>query len=103
MPDDIIRRNREDGSVTWTPPVSDAADVIIDRLNDLKTVEPLEGFSEEELYLQKQKQLFYMRRDEEYTGFETRGSFDEIRALEKRSKGKRGVGARESLETAVVE
>ena len=93
MPDDVIRRNKANAKVTWTPPVPDAADVIIARLNDLQTVEPLVGFSADELFIQKQKQLFQMRRDEEFTGFESRGSFDETRALEKRGRGKREFGA----------
>ena len=88
MPEDIILRNRADGRETWTPPVTDAAEVIIQRLNDLQTVEPLNGFSEEELYLQKQRQHFSMHRDEEFTGFPTRGRFDEQRALEKKTRGK---------------
>lgn len=46
----------------WGPPVPDAADVIINKILDRNTVEPLQGFTEEELQTQKNLQKEIMVR-----------------------------------------
>lgn len=40
----------------WGPPVPDASDVIINKILDPSTIEPLSGFSEEQLQQQKNLQ-----------------------------------------------
>ena len=52
----------------WTSPVHDATDVIIDRLLDRSTIEPLEGFSEEELRLHKCRQNILVKHHPDYAG-----------------------------------
>lgn len=52
----------------WNSPVHDAADVIIDRLLDRSTIEPLEGFSEEELRLHKCRQNILVKHHPDYAG-----------------------------------
>ena len=49
-------------------------------------MEPLDGFSEDELYIQKRKQTFLMRHGEEYTGFTEQLLFNETRILDKKKK-----------------
>ena len=51
---------------TWDPPFPDAADVIIRRILDRKTVEPIEGFSDEELLNQHEKQNYIMDTHDDY-------------------------------------
>ena len=55
------------GSV-WGPPTPDAADVIIEKILSRETVEPLTGFSDEELEMQKQQQKQIMATHPDYIG-----------------------------------
>ena len=54
--------------VQWDSPIRDAADIIIDRLLDRNTVEPMEGFSEEELRKQKCRQNILVKYHPDYAG-----------------------------------
>jgi hypothetical protein len=55
VPDRLV-----EGKDIWNPPFRDAADVIIERILDRQTIEPIEGYSYEELKQLnlKQKLLF---------------------------------------------
>lgn len=60
----------------WSPPFPDAADVIIRKIIDPATVEPRNGFSEDELVYLREKQRFALHHDEEFTGFPSKGEFN---------------------------
>jgi len=53
---------------TWRPPVRDATDVIIDRILDSETIEPINGFSAERLLEMQREQRAIMGRDPDYMG-----------------------------------
>ena len=53
---------------TWESPLRDAADVIVERILDRNTVEPVTGFSEEELIQQKCMQNDIMANHPDYAG-----------------------------------
>ncbi len=59
--------NATNGDV-WDSPVYDAADVIIEKLLDRKTIEPMEGFSEQDLLQQKCLQNDIMQNHADYAG-----------------------------------
>lgn len=52
----------------WDSPVYDAADVIIEKLLDRKTIEPMEGFGEQDLIQQKCLQNDIMQNHADYAG-----------------------------------
>jgi len=54
--------------VIWDSPVYDAVDVIIEHLLNRSTVEPLNGFTDEELRLQKCRQNVIVRHHPDYAG-----------------------------------
>lgn len=64
MPDHI---NADRGDV-WDPPLYDAGSVIIDKMLDRRTIEPLEGFSEQDLIQQKCLQNDIMQNHADYAG-----------------------------------
>jgi hypothetical protein len=70
------RRRKGDPLMTWSPPFPDAVQVVIDKIVDPQTVEPRDGFSDEALFIQKKRQMFLMRNDEEYTGYPTKALFN---------------------------
>ena len=72
------------GSV-WGPPVPDAADIIINKMLDRETVEPLSGFSAEDLEKQKEQQKLIMATHEDYIG---------LMPKEKDPQDKKGPGKR---------
>eukprot|EP01035_Chromulina_nebulosa_P020816 gene20816-26984_t len=51
---------------TWRPPFRDAVDIIIEKILDPKTVEPIDGFSDVELLHQHEKQNDIMDNHEDY-------------------------------------
>jgi hypothetical protein len=59
--------NGSDGRV-WASPMRDAVDVITEKLLDRKTIEPVNGFSEEDLIRQKCMQNDIMQNHADYTG-----------------------------------
>jgi hypothetical protein len=59
--------NGSDGR-TWSSPFRDAVDVITEKLLDRRTIEPVEGFSEEDLIRQKCMQNDIMQNHADYTG-----------------------------------
>ena len=66
-----LKKKKRGGHSTylqWDSPIRDAADVIIDRLLDRNTVEPMEGFSEEELRKQKCRQNILVKYHPDYAG-----------------------------------
>lgn len=50
----------------WAPPMEDAADVIINRILDRRTIEPINGYSDAELMAQHEKQNEIMDTHEDY-------------------------------------
>lgn len=52
----------------WTPPMTDAVDVIISKMLDRRTIEPLTGFSEDDLTRQKCMQNDIMQNHADYAG-----------------------------------
>ena len=54
----------------WDSPIRDAADVIVERILDRKTIEPINGFSEAELIRQKCMQNDIMKNHADYTGMD---------------------------------
>lgn len=52
----------------WDPPIYDAAAVIIDKVLDRKTIEPIDGFSEQDLIQQKCLQNDIMQNHADYAG-----------------------------------
>eukprot|EP01036_Dinobryon_divergens_P031536 gene31536-40950_t len=63
-----LQKKSFNNHLQWDSPVRDAADVIIDRLLDRNTVEPMEGFSEEELRKQKCRQNILVKYHPDYAG-----------------------------------
>lgn len=61
------RINGDRGDV-WDSPVRDAADVIIEKILDRKTIEPLNGFGEQDLIQQKCMQNDIMQNHADYAG-----------------------------------
>lgn len=59
--------NGSDGR-TWSSPFRDAVDVITEKLLDRRTIEPVQGFSEEDLIRQKCMQNDIMQNHADYTG-----------------------------------
>lgn len=55
-----------DDCKTWKSPFRDAADVIIEKILDKKTVEPIDGFSDEELFEQHERQNDIMDYHDDY-------------------------------------
>jgi hypothetical protein len=49
------------GTVTWRPPFRDAVDVIVERIVDPSTVDPLDGYSNQELMRQHMEQKAIMQ------------------------------------------
>jgi hypothetical protein len=54
------------GTVTWRPPFRDAVDVIVERIVDPSTVDPLDGYSNQELMRQHMEQKAIMQQHEDY-------------------------------------
>jgi hypothetical protein len=57
--------NGSDGR-TWKPPFRDAQEVIIERILDRKTVEPIDGWSDEQILELLEKQNYIMSTSEDY-------------------------------------
>lgn len=53
---------------TWRPPFKDAVEVIIDRIVDKRTVEPLQGFPDEKLQWNRREQKLIIGTDPDYAG-----------------------------------
>lgn len=81
---DYITRNTHDKSsiVIWTPPFPDAASIAINHVVNLQTIEPINGYSELDLFIQKKRQIFLMHNDEEFTGYPSKGEFNESIAIQ---------------------
>ncbi|CAK9250377.1 unnamed protein product [Sphagnum jensenii] len=60
------RVGRGDDGRTWRPPHPDATDIIISRLLDPHTIEPLSGFTDEEILEQVAEQNRIMEEHEDY-------------------------------------
>jgi hypothetical protein len=60
---DIESVNAKEMRKTWRPPQSDAVDVIIERILDRKTIEPVNGFSDEVFEKLQEGQLDFMRNE----------------------------------------
>lgn len=61
------RINGDRGDV-WDSPVRDAADVIIEKILDRRTIEPIDGFLEQDLIQQKCLQNDIMKNHADYSG-----------------------------------
>jgi hypothetical protein len=57
--------NGSDGR-TWKPPFKDAQEVIIQKILDRNTVEPIQGFSDEQILEMLEKQNYIMSTSEDY-------------------------------------
>jgi len=57
---------KEKGSKPWESPFRDAADVIISRILDTKTIEPIQGYTDQDLMAQHDKQNEIMDTHEDY-------------------------------------
>lgn len=62
--------------MTWEPPFPDASSIIIDKILDRKTVEPIEGFTDEELANQHDLQNYLMDTHEDYAALRAIGKYD---------------------------
>ena len=79
--------------LTWTPPFMDAQQVIIERILDTSTIEPIEGFSDSQLLAQHEKQNYIMDTHEDYAALR-HDKPGEVRKPNKRkqiAKGLKGV------------
>jgi xyloglucan galactosyltransferase MUR3 len=59
---------KHQSGVFWAPPERDATDVIIERILDRKTIEPMTGFSSEEIKEKQVAQKLTMANDPDYMG-----------------------------------
>ena len=64
-------RIREDQGQTWSPPFRDAAEVVIERVLDRRTIEPVEGYTYEELKRLNLEQKLLSETHEDYAAMRT--------------------------------
>ena len=64
-------RIREDLGQTWSPPFRDAAEVVIERVLDRNTIEPVEGYTYEELKRLNLEQKLLSETHEDYAAMRT--------------------------------
>lgn len=60
-----VQASEED---VWSPPFEDAVDIIVSKMLDRRTIEPLDGFSEVDLIRQKCMQNDIMQNHADYAG-----------------------------------
>jgi hypothetical protein len=65
-------RIREENGDTWSPPYRDAADVVIDRILDPATIEPIEGYTYEELKRLNLEQKLLSETHEDFAAMRTK-------------------------------
>jgi hypothetical protein len=65
-------RIREENGDTWSPPFRDAADVVIDRILDPATIEPIEGYTNEELKRLNLEQKLLSETHEDFAAMRTK-------------------------------
>ena len=89
----IIPKHIGDGSngATWTPPFTDAGSVIIDRILDRQTVEPIRGFTDHELLTLVNKQNEIMDFHEDYAPMRPEGKTGGMGNKEQIAKGTKGI------------
>ena len=56
------------GAVVWRPPREDAVDIVIDHILSRSSIEPVEGFAEDELRARQEEQKHIMTKSEDYMG-----------------------------------
>lgn len=83
----------------WRSPFRDAADVIIERINDPKTVEPLTGFTDDQLLYQVNEQNRIMDEHEDYAALRSAGKEGNIKNKEQIAKGRKGISKLLTSET----
>ena len=64
-------RVREDLGQTWSPPFRDAGEVVIERVLDRRTIEPVEGYTYEELKRLNLEQKLLSETHEDYAAMRT--------------------------------
>ncbi len=77
--------------MVWKPPFRDAADVIIDKILDRQTVEPLHGFKDDELLAQVEEQNRIMDEHEDYAALRSDGKPGNIKEKVQIAKGRSGI------------
>jgi xyloglucan galactosyltransferase MUR3 len=80
---------REGEVNTWSPPSEDAADIAVAHILSPATIEPLDGFSEEELKDGQKRQRYIMAQSVDYMGAGGGGSPNMEGAVVGRKKGDR--------------
>ena len=86
-----LRTGRGDRGETWNPPFRDATDVIVEHILDRRTVEPLGGFTDEELLAQLTEQTRIMDEHEDFEALRSKAGpilKDAIYGKRKKSKKK---------------
>lgn len=73
----------------WRPPLRDAAAIVIEKIIDRKTIEPINGFSDEELNLHHDKQVDIMDNHEDYASLRSVSKINGDTEKEKELKKKK--------------
>lgn len=83
----------------WNPPFKDAADIIIDKILDRKTIDPVDGFSNEELMTQHDMQNEIMDKHEDYAALRavSKSKVTQDYEVEDGKKKKRNARAKETI------
>ena len=80
-----------DKGPVWKPPIPDAMDIIIEKILDRKTVEPMEGFTREQVLHMNDLRDNTLIHDPEYSGLNKNSdSFEKINAADFDNKGRDG-------------
>lgn len=83
------RINISQGKPSWRPPFHDAADVIITRILDRQTIEPINGFTDQELIQQHEIQNEIMENSEDYSALRHDPNYDASKVKRKPKPKKR--------------
>lgn len=88
-----------ENGITWKPPFRDAGDVIIERILDRKTVEPVQGFTDDELLDQVNLQNKIMDEHDDYAALRSEGKIGAIKDKVQIAKGRKGISKLLTSET----
>ena len=85
---------------TWAPPYRDATDVVIEKLINPKTIEPVEGYTLDQLKIAQRKQREIMSTDPDYMGMSAPGTEDDSGKSKRKRKPKHGAAKRDKVKAS---
>ena len=85
----------------WSPPVPDAADIIINKILDKETIEPILGYSDKEILLQHEEQKYMLTNHPDY-GAMASTVIDDTKAMKRKKKKIKGNNNKYGLKEEAV-